>query len=240
SATSSIAFSNWQFNPTKGDPNNKDITATSNYEQRHAIIASISQSLEFVKNWKTTVSFFYSGRSGQPYSTVYNGDVNADGATSNDLIYVPRDINDIVLVGTSASDTRTPQQLWVDLDDWISDDPALDKARGKIIGRNASTSPWVNRVDFKLSQEIPVTDRYGKFELTMDVFNLMNLLNKEWGESLFVNNQSLSQIRFRGVRASDQQPVFSFAKDPNLVKGRYARSNIGSRWQMQLGVRYTF
>ncbi|MBL7995262.1 TonB-dependent receptor, partial [bacterium] len=211
SATSSIAFSNWQFNPTKGDPNNKKITATSNYEQRHAIIASVSQSLEFVKNWKTTVSFFYSGRSGQPYSTVYNGDVNADGASSNDLIYVPRDINDIVLVGTSASDTRTPQQLWVDLDDWISDDPVLDKARGKIIGRNASTSPWVNRVDFKLSQEIPVTDRYGKFELTMDVFNLMNLLNKEWGESLFVNNQSLSQIRFRGVRASDGQPVFSFA-----------------------------
>ncbi|MBL7961574.1 TonB-dependent receptor [bacterium] len=240
SATSSIAFSNWQFNPTKGDPNNKDITATSNYEQRHAIIASISQSLEFVKNWKTTVSFFYSGRSGQPYSTTYNGDVNADGAFSNDLIYVPIDKNDIVLVGSNASDTRTPDQIWVDLDDFISDDPALDKARGKIIGRNASRSPWVNRVDFKLAQEIPVTDRYGKFELTMDIFNLMNLLNKDWGESLFVNNQNLSPIAFRGVRSSDNKPVFSFLKDPNLVKGRYLRSNVGSRWQMQLGVRYTF
>lgn len=240
SATSSIAFSNWSFNPTKGDPNNTKITATSNYEQRHAIIASLSQSLEFYKNWKTTVSLFYSGRSGQPFSTTYNGDVNADGATSNDLIYVPKDKNDIVLVGSSSSDTRTADQIWVDLDDWISDDPALDKARGTIVGRNASTAPWINRVDFKLAQEIPVTNRYGKFELTMDVFNFLNLFNKEWGESLFVSNQTNSTLRFRGVRSSDNKPVFSFLKDPSLVKGRYSRSNIGSRWQMQLGVRYTF
>lgn len=240
SATSSIAFSNWQFNPTQGDPNNTKITARSNYEQRHAIIASISQSLELYKKWKTTVSLFYSGRSGQPFSTTYNGDVNADGATSNDLIYVPKDKTDIILVGNNATDTRTADQIWVELDDWISDDPALDKARGEIIKRNASTAPWVNRVDFKLAQEIPVTDRYGKFELTMDIFNLMNLLNKDWGESLFVSNQNLSAIRFRGVRTSDNKPVFSFSKDPNLIKGRYSRANVGSRWQMQLGVRYTF
>ncbi len=240
SATSSIAFSNWQFNPTQGDPNNTKITATSNYEQRHAIIASLSQGFEFYKKWKTTVSLFYSGRSGQPFSTTYNGDVNADGATSNDLIYVPRDKNDIVLVGSSSTDTRTADQIWVELDDWISDDPALDKARGSIVKRNASTAPWINRVDFKLAQEIPVVDRYGKFELTMDIFNLMNLLNKDWGESLFVSNQTNSTLRFRGVRTSDNQPVFSFTKDPNLIKGRYSRSNVGSRWQMQLGVRYTF
>jgi hypothetical protein len=240
SATSSIAFSNWSFNPTTGNPNDTKTTARSNYEQRHAIIASISQGLEMYKNWKTTVSLFYTGRSGQPFSTTYNGDVNADGATTNDLIYVPKDKNDIVLVGNSASDTRTSDQIWVDLDNWISDDPALDKARGTIVKRNASTAPWINRVDFKLAQEIPVTEKYGKFELTMDIFNLLNLLNKDWGESLFVSNQTNSTLRFRGVRTSDNKNVFSFLADPSLVKGRYSRSNIGSRWQMQLGVRYTF
>jgi len=241
SATSSIAFSNWQFNPVKGDPNNPQ-GGISNYEQRHRLIASVAQTVEIIPKWKTTFSFFFEGRSGRPYSTTYNGDANADGATTNDLIYVPKDINDIVLVRSSATDTRTAQQIWVDLDHYISEDPALDKARGKIIDKNASTEPWRNRLDFKMIQDIPVGNKYGALQFTMDILNVLNMFNKDWGQALEITNQNDSPINFRGLETGTGRPVFSFTpRNPvNFRKGRFGTSNINSRWGILLGARYNF
>ncbi|MCB0834502.1 MAG: hypothetical protein KDC45_13635, partial [Bacteroidetes bacterium] len=231
SGTSSQAVSNWRFNPINGNPNAPP-SATSNYEQRHRIISSITYDLEFLKNYTTSVSFVYLGYSGRPYSTTYSGDVNGDGQTSNDLIYVPVDQNDINIVPTG-SDTRTVAEIWAELDAYIKGDDALDKARGKFIKRNASVEPWTNRVDFRFAQQIPVTDRYGKFELTWDVINLMNLFNKDFGKTKFVNNQDDTPITYRGIISG--KPAFTFNS-----RKRFVTSDLGSRWQMQLGIRYTF
>lgn len=247
SGTSSQAVSNWRFNPISQDPNHPE-SATSNYETRHRLIASLTYNFDFIPRYSTTVSFFYSGRSGSPYSTTYDGDANGDGQTSNDLIYVPMDINDINIIpqtasGTLPADNRTKEQIWVALDEYISGDPALDKARGKIIKRNASVTPWSNRLDFRLAQQIPVSEKWGKFEFTADILNLLNLLNENWGESRFVLNQNNSHIVYRGIISG--KPAFSFGKY-NYLTQRYETpkrnqiSDLGSRWQMQLGVRYTF
>lgn len=235
SATSSIALSNFQFNPVKGDPNNVK-TATSNYEQRHRIIVSVAKEIEVAPKWKTVFSLFYSGFSGRPYSTTYNGDVNADGNTGNDLIYVPKDKNDIVLVPTSNSDTRSADQIWVELDEFISGDPALRKARGKIVDRNASTEPWTNRVDFQITQELPVLKELGKFELTANVINVMNIFDNEWGQSKSIANQNDQAIQFRGIQSGTGKPVFSFTKRPD----RYSISTTASRWAVLVGARYSF
>lgn len=247
SGTSSQAFSNWRFNPVKQDPNNAP-SATSNYETRHRIISSVVYDFEFIPKYTTTVSLFYNGFSGRPYSTTYDGDVNGDGQTSNDLIYVPKDRNDINIVPATASggapaDTRTADQIWVALDEYISGDPVLRKSRGKIISRNASREPWTNRLDFRLAQEIPVAEQWGKFELTADILNLLNFLNESWGLSEFVNNQNNSAIVYRGIISG--KPAFTFGKYNFLTKEyenpkRTQVSDLASRWQLQLGVRYTF
>lgn len=241
SATSSIAFSNWQFNPVKGDPNNPK-GATSNYEQRHRIILSASHTIEVVNKWKTTFSLFYTGRSGRPYSTTYSGDVNADGATTNDLIYVPRDINDIVLVKSSTTDTRTTAQIWAELDAYIEADKDLDKARGTIIDKNASTEPWNNRVDLRIAQDIPFGQKAGYLQLTLDMLNVMNMFNSKYGQVLEIPNQNDSPIVFRGLEAGTGRPVFSFTpRNPaQFKKNRFSTTNLESRWTFLLGVRYTF
>lgn len=241
SATSSIAFSNWQFNPVKGDPNNPG-TARSNYEQTHRVILSAAQTVEIVPKWTTTFSLFYNGRSGRPYSTTYNGDINADGATTNDLIYVPKDKNDIILVRANSSDTRTADQIWVQLDEYISEDPDLDDARGTIVKRNASTEPWNNRLDLKIVQDIPVMKEYGSLQFTMDMLNVLNMFDKAWGQLWTVSNQNDSPIVFRGLDAATGRPVFSFTpRDPKqFKKNRFSNDNLGSRWAFLLGVRYTF
>jgi hypothetical protein len=241
SATSSIAFSNWQFNPVKGDPNNPD-GARSNYEQTHRVILTASQTVEIMPKWNTTFSLFYNGRSGRPYSTTYNGDINADGATTNDLIYVPVDKNDIILVRSSSTDIRSTDQIWVQLDEYISEDPDLDKARGTIVDRNASTEPWNNRLDLKISQDVPIAKKYGYLQFTMDMLNVLNMFDKQWGQLWTVSNQNDSPIVFRGLDATTGRPVFSFLPRDvkQFKKSRFTNDNLGSRWGFLLGVRYTF
>lgn len=40
-------------------------------------------------------------------SYTYNGDLNGDGLTTNDLLYVPSNASEIILEGVNAADTRT-------------------------------------------------------------------------------------------------------------------------------------
>ncbi len=241
SGTSSQAFSNWRFNPVQGDPNHVG-SATANYETRHRMIWSLSYTFEFVPKYSTIVSFFYNGFSGRPYSETYSGDVNGDGQTSNDLIYVPIDQNDINIVPVTG-DPRGAAGVWTDLNNYIEGDGALDKARGKIIKRNASREPWTDRVDFHLEQHLPIPSNYGRFELTLDLLNVLNWLNYKWGQSEFVNNQNNSNVIYRGLIAG--QPAFTFGNysaSTGLVTlpKRFQTSDLPSRWQYQIGLRYTF
>jgi hypothetical protein len=63
----------------------------------------------------------------------------------------------------------------------------LDKYRGKIVPKNSQTSPDFFKVDFKVSQEIPAF-LGGKFEVFMDIENVLNLIDSDWG--------SLRQVQF--------------------------------------------
>ena len=237
SGTSSQAKSNFQYNPVKGDPNNSEV-GTSNYEIRHKIIMNLSYQFALIEKWTTTLSMFYIGRSGQPYSTTYYGnstygDVNADGMYTNDLIYVPKDSLDINLVAVTGYTVSEQRAL---LEAYINGDPALKKARGKVIARNASTTPWNNRVDIRMAQTIPVADKYGRLEFTWDVINFLNMMSKDWGRYKYVSSQNDSPINYRGIDATGK-PMFTFTKS---TKDRFVSSGISSLWQMQFGLRYTF
>jgi hypothetical protein len=50
--------------------------------------------LSSAKGWRTSASLYYEGRSGNPYSYTYTNDVNGDGVTTNDLVYVPNGASD--------------------------------------------------------------------------------------------------------------------------------------------------
>lgn len=241
SGTSSQAISNWRFNPIQGDPNHVG-TATANYETRHRIIWSLAYTFEFFPKYSTIVSFFYNGFSGRPYSETYNGDVNGDGQSSNDLIYVPTDQSDINIVPVTG-DPRGVAGVWADLDAYISGDDALDDARGKFIKRNASVEPWTNRLDFHLEQHLPIPSNYGRFEFTLDLLNVLNWLNYKWGQNKFVNNQTNSNLIYRGIISG--QPAFTFGNYSSTtglvtLPKRFQTSDLLSRWQYQIGLRYTF
>jgi hypothetical protein len=189
-------------------------------------------------NWKnTTVSAVYTGSSGSPFSYVYSGDLNGDGSSHNDLLYVPRNIDEIKLVPsarpTGQVDTRTAQQIWADLDKFISNDPYLSSHRGEYTKRNGARTPWNHRTDVRIIQSVKNVD------ITFDITNFGNLLNKNWGKYYFVpnlNNQNVYPLQYRSGRGVNSVPTFSF--DP--LSTTYQTDDLMSRWQMQMGIRINF
>lgn len=243
--SSSQASSNWGFSLTPGNPNAYELT-TSNYELRHRIIGALSYRFDFgrffgMSGLATTASLFYEGRSGAPYSIVYAGDVNADTRNANDLIYVPADASEINLVRRNeAINEPAPQSDYDALFAWL-EEYGLDEYRGKILERNVLFSPWSHQFDLRIAQEIP-TIRGQRFELTLDILNVTNLLNKDWGTVKFVTNQSYNGLfTVQGVNAQNELEI---ELNRDVREGRnpapYTVSDLASRWQLQLGVRYTF
>jgi len=227
SGTSSQAISNWGYNITTGNPNEPELSYSS-HDVRHRISVALVKKFKFIPNAPTTISLFYEGRSGRPYSTIYVYDFNGDGY-SNDSIYIPLNESDIVLTDDS----------WADLDAYIKADPVLDSHRGEILPRNACRDPWYHRVDVKLAQEIPVPGLKGhKLLLTFDIENFMNLLNKEWGYYKYIQYDD-SPLRFRGMN-NEGLPTFSFEGDASEKDARYILNQEFSRWRAMVGIKYLF
>ncbi|MCP4149351.1 MAG: TonB-dependent receptor, partial [bacterium] len=228
SGTSSQAKSNWKYNPTEGDPNNPPLTYSS-HDTRHRIVFAISKKFQFFPNAPTTLAMFYQGRSGRPYSTIYDNDYNGDGQY-NDCIYVPATEDDIELTEGSS---------WADLDAYISADPELDKYRGQIAPRNVSRDPWTHQVDIKITQGIPIPGLKGhKLELSLNVENFLNIFNKDWGVVKYIQfNDQL--LKFQGHNDAGE-PTFSFEGDNETDDARYNINQTLSRWRLMFGVRYKF
>jgi hypothetical protein len=225
--TSSQALSNWRFVYVPGDINNAPV-AYSNFDVRHRVSAAVSYEWKVASRLGTLFSLYYNGQSGRPYSTLFNSDVNADGTFGNDLFFVPRDVNDVVVRG------GTPQQL----EDFIAGDDGLDSHRGQIVPRNSSRLPWTNTLDFRASANVPFGRR--SVEFTMDVLNLLNLIDSEKGKVEFLANQSTAPIRLDGIDAASGKPIYNIATITAPTFTRFIVDDLRSRWQAQFGIRVRF
>ena len=237
SGTSSQAASNFGYNPIRYDVNNPELT-WSNYDVRHRIEAAFSYQLHLIPNAPTTVGIFYGGRSGRPYSTTYaSTDANGDRSTGNDLIYVPASQSEVIFTNTSGvalADQNTP---WAQLDAFISGDPGLNKYRGQIVPRNSSREPWYHGVDARLAQDIPVPGlKENRLQITLDVVNVLNMINHDWGKFQYISSQNDTPLGYYGIDSATGKQKIAFSARTS----RYALSQLSSRWQAQLGLRYSF
>ncbi|MBC5775466.1 TonB-dependent receptor [Pontibacter sp. KCTC 32443] len=240
SGTNSTALSNYEFNQIVNNPGNPELSY-SRYDIRHRIIATGGYTFKFGENFATGVSLFYQGQSGLPFTYLYNGDINNDGNFGNDLIYIPRDANDINLIPIVDDDTDevlfTVEEQREALEAFLADDDYLDDNRGGYAERNRARMPWTHQVDFRLLQDFYINagDNRHTIQVTFDIFNIGNLLNQDWGRQYFVNNSANEIIRYEG-RSDDGNPEFTF----NPRNRAYNISQFESRWQGQLGLRYIF
>ncbi|WP_149194177.1 TonB-dependent receptor [Luteimonas suaedae] len=227
--TSSRAISNWNgrmiFDP------NEDEAARSNYEIRDRFIGSLTFRKAFFGNYNTEVSMFYEGRSGRPYSWVFSNDANGDGYI-NDLLYVPGAPGDVEFRGGAEM-----EQAFFD---WLAQNPDVARSAGGSTERNSSRSSWVNTFDVRIKQELPGFFSGHKSEIWLDVMNIGNMIDKDWGrieEIGFPFGRRVATLD--GVNPETGKYVYNF--DPDDVWTENLYDNVGqSRWALQVGFRYKF
>lgn len=243
----SIAQSIWRDRVVAGDPN-ENVLSYSSYNQPHRVVAAAFYRKEYAKHFATSAGFTFEAANGGTASYVYNGDVNGDNQPTNDLIYVPRDRNDIVLEAVGATDTRTTDVIWGQLNTYINQDPYLSSRRGMYAERNGLLLPFYKRMDFNFTQDfmVKVGGKQNTIRFTADIFNFGNFLNKNWGVVQTTNRTALLNFkRVETTGANAGKPVYSFpyldATNQIPLTSSFQKSVAqGSRYQIQLGVRYIF
>ncbi|KGM56854.1 Oar protein [Lysobacter arseniciresistens ZS79] len=225
--TSSQAHSNWDgraiLNP------NTPTADTSNYEIRDRFTGAVTWRKAFFGDYNTQVSVFYEGRSGRPYSWTFQNDANGDSET-NDLFYVPSGPGDVIFTGGAEMEAA--------FFDWLAAHPELSRFQGEVAPRNSSRSSFVNTFDVRILQELPGFWKGHKSEIWLDIMNIGNLINDDWGQ--------ISEIGFPfGRRVAElegmQDGKYVYSFDPDDVFSERLYDTTGqSRWAVQVGFRYRF
>ena len=239
SGLNSTALSNWEYVQVVGDPN-RPALATSAHEMRHRFTGLFSVSVPYAKYFKTTISFFYEGNSGRPFTYLVNGDLNSDGRNENDLLYVPADpsqINFIDRVNSAGTVIATAAQQAADFEAFINGDKYLSGRRGQYTERNGRSTPWEHVIDARIAQDFYVNVKGKKHDLqvTLDILNLTNLINKDWGRQYTITDQAYT-ILTAVNRTTGANPGTGY----NFTNRIPWSATFGSRWQGQIGIRYSF
>lgn len=236
SFTSSTAFSQLRFGRvTAGDLS--DQTATrSTFEQRHRIVGTATYSFPTL----TDISLIYFGEAGAPYSYIASGDLNGDGLTLNDPIYVPRDATTEMVFNTATFGgvSYTGAQQAAAFNQFIDNQKCLSENRGHILPRNACDGPFTNTLNVSVRQSFH-TFNLQNVTLELGIFNFLNLLNKNWGLQKSPGTSPitlLSSGNYVNGTILTGQPTYTF--NPGFSK--FFSNNLQSNYQMQLQARYSF
>lgn len=246
--TSSQNSSQWRNQETVNGKNSNLPVTQSDFSLGNRVTANVSYAIEYGGEFggRTTLGLFYEALEGQPYSFIYQEgrDLLNDDSRDNALIYVPRNQGEINLVDITDSNgnvTATPAQQWAALDAFIESSDYLRGRRGQYAERNGARAPWSSILDLKLLQDIYFQSGDSKhtLQLSLDIFNFSNLLNKDWGKRYFVSGAAAAPIR---TVADAPDPAFTFDPTASLEDFEQIsdRGFQSSRWQIQFGVRYIF
>jgi hypothetical protein len=235
----SIAFGSWVNNQHQGDPNNPGVGFSSN-SMGHRVVGVLNYSVDLFSFGTTSFSLFWEGRTIGNASYVYGGDFNGDGGFSNDLLYIPANASETSFQQfTSSGRTFTPAEQSAAWEAFINQDKYLSANRGRIAERGAVFLPMVYRADFSGSQTLLTTSKKQALEFRVDILNVGNLLNSNWGVGQFMT--STSPLVPAGVDANNR-PQFRFRNLGNqLITESFTPSaGAGDVWRLQFGLRYTF
>jgi len=239
----------WRSMETVNGRNYAAITISDN-DLRHRITTWISKKFNYAKDkTATTISIFYNGQSGTPYSYVYtNSMINDNGRSGEnfDLIYIPTAAElasmNFTPIMNSGQVEYSPQQQKDFLNSFIESDKYLQKHRGEFAKRNGARLPFTHVIDLRLQQDfiINIKGKNVGLTITYDVFNFTNMLNKNWGHIYFLTNDNYPLITFVGFTNTTPQYQQYQSRPFNGKPWSLQTSTIpgnSARWISQLGIK---
>ncbi|MEP6615288.1 MAG: TonB-dependent receptor [Ginsengibacter sp.] len=225
---------------------NAAINSTSLYGNTHRIVLAGIKKFDYGKDNKyaTTLSFFANWVSGDRFAYVYGGDINNDGTSTNDLLYVPTDaeINNMQFASftDALGNAQSPEIQRTAFKNYIASDKYLVERRGNYTEKYAGETPWFSQLDVRLLQDFnfKAGKKTNTVQFSIDVQNFGNMISSKWGIRKVATNSGFFQpISVNGFSPTGQ-PVFKF--DPTLQSTFNPSPDLISRWQMQFGLRYIF
>ena len=213
--------------------NSKSLTH-SVFEVPHKVTAQLSYSKRYGSIFGSTISLVYQGYSGMRYTPTYykNGiDVNGDTYRGNSTIYIPTEAE------LAAMNFENESQR-IAFNDYIGQHRALKNNRGKYAERNSLIAPFEHHIDLHFAQDFYFNKNSSrKVEITLDIMNLTNIFNRNWGAVYFLDDWKLSPVEVISLTDDSKGN-----KTPNyrFVGGEISKNDLLSRWRMQLGVRVVF
>ena len=233
--------------------------AFSDYDIPHRVVGYASYRLGYGKynpfGGDVVFTLGFTAAQSSRYSYTIGGDMNGDGISNNDLLFVPAKASDLIFVTNRISTTNTtftPEQQAAAFEAFITQDKYLSERRGQYAERNLGVLPWLGRCDFSIAKNFGIKAGKTKntLQLRADIINFGNMLNKNWGVGQrLVGGQPLA---FAGLGGADgKTPTYRLntqtVTNPDgtsstyLLRNTYVNNNsIGDVWQVQFGIRYIF
>jgi len=176
---------------------------------------------------------------GANYSFMMLNDINSDGY-NYDVIYVPTD-----------AEVQSNQFRFVSADDetrfmdYVHANSYLKNRQGKYAEPYSVYSPWVHRIDFGYKHDFVFNANNTKhtLQLSLDLKNVLNLFNSEWGVAKYLNPAIGSEARILKFEGVDAEGVATFST-PSAINGdtkTFTPSHsLGQCWYALIGVKYIF
>ena len=243
----SIALGSWNNNQHSGNPNVPGLGYAAG-SPGHRFLAVASYTREYFGFGATTMSVVWDVATLGSTSYTYSGDINGDGGTSNDLIFIPRDTSEMNFqTFTQSGSTFTAAQQAAAWEAYINQDHYLRMNRGKYVQRGAVFLPVVTRADLSISQELfrSLRGRRHALQARLDVANVGNLINKNWGvgQRLISNQPLIVPTTAQGGAADAQgrtQYRLRVINNQLMTKSLETTANLADVYRIQFSFRYTF
>ncbi len=241
----SIASGSWTNNAIVTDPNNAPLSFAQN-SPGHRFFLNSSYTRQYLGLGTTTVAVFFDAHTNGNTSYIFSGDMNGDGATANDLIYIPRDTSEMNFQAfTTGGRAFSAADQAAAFEAYIQQDEYLRKHRGEYAQRYAVFYPIVKRMDLSLIQSVFRSFGGARHsgEVRLDITNFGNLLNHNWGagRSLIQNRILTSPGVDAQGRATYRLATVNTASGPALVSKTFqTTAGISDVYVMMLSFRYTF
>jgi hypothetical protein len=193
-----------------GDPRNLRMSYSDNQFRNKVVIYGNSPTIAGF-----TLGIRYAGMGGTRFSVTAGGNVNGDFVDTNDLAYIFPNLTQTLIDNPEVGQA---------LKNYITD------YNNKIAERNGGKNGFYGVWDVRLAKKIKF-EKIGAFELSVDIFNVANLLNKEWGVNKSYSNMSLYRITgFDQVTKQLKYSLNTSGLEPLT----------GNPYQIQIGAKYSF
>jgi hypothetical protein len=190
-------------------------------------------------------------------SYVFSGDMNGDGFSGNDLIYIPNSTSEMNFQQFTHTNGRvfTAQEQATAFEAYIQQDDYLRTHRGQYAERGGQFLPMFNRMDLSIMQDVfkNIGGKRNAGQFRVDFTNFGNLLNHNWGVSqravvamTAANGAQILTTPSAGLADAQGRPLYRMAVVNNeLVRSSFQTNTSLSTsnsdvYQVMFSFRFTF